>query len=62
MPFDFKAYDEKCRGLTPDDAADILCQVCCIPRGAARLYVRTHPAWSSEAPAERPRSAGPSRR
>jgi hypothetical protein len=40
------------RGLSPNDAADIVCQVFCIPRGAARLYVRTHPAWSPEAPAE----------
>jgi hypothetical protein len=50
------------RGLSPDDAADVICQVFCIPRGAARLYVRTHPAWSPEAPAEWPRWAGPPRR
>ena|SRR5689334_7396248 len=49
------------RGLWPDDAADIVCQLFCIPRGAARLYVRTHPAWSPEAPAEWPPGVEPSR-
>jgi hypothetical protein len=49
------------RGLSPDVAADIICQVYCIPRGAARLYVRTHPAWSPEAPADVPRRAEPPR-
>jgi hypothetical protein len=49
------------RGLTTDDAADVVCQIFCVPRGAARLYVRTHPAWSTEAPAMRPRWAEASR-
>ena len=44
------------RGLTPDDAADIVCQVFCVPRGAARLYVRSHPDWASDDPG---RSGGP---
>jgi hypothetical protein len=26
------------RGLLPDDAADIVCQLSCIPRRAARLH------------------------
>jgi len=43
------------RGLTPDDAADVVSRVFAIPRGAARLYVRSHPAWSTEAPTERSR-------
>jgi hypothetical protein len=50
------------RGLTPDDAADVVARVFAIPRGAARLYVRSHPAWSAEAPAERPRWAEADRR
>jgi len=40
------------RGLRPDDAADVVSRVFAIPRGAARLYIRSHPAWSTEAPAE----------
>jgi hypothetical protein len=40
------------RMLSPDDAADIVCQVYGIARGAARLYVYSHPAWASEVPAK----------
>jgi hypothetical protein len=40
------------RRLSPDDAADVVCQVYGIPRGAARLYIYSHPAWAPEAPAE----------
>jgi hypothetical protein len=36
--------------LSPDDAADVVCQVYGVSRGAARLYVYSHPAWASEAP------------
>jgi hypothetical protein len=39
------------RVLTPDDAADVVCQVYGVSRGAARLFVRSHPAWSTGAPA-----------
>jgi len=39
------------RGLTPDDAADVVCQVFGVARGVAQLYLRSHPAWSSEPPA-----------
>ena len=42
------------RVRTPDDAADVVCQVFGVPRGAARLYVRSHPAWSAEATVRRP--------
>jgi len=43
------------RGLTPDDVADIVCQLFCIPRGAARLFVDSHPDWACEASAAGPR-------
>jgi hypothetical protein len=47
------------RRLSPDEAADVVCQVYGVPRGAARLYVYSHPAWASEAPAEElPRARG----
>lgn len=49
------------RGLSPDQAAEAVCQLFAVHRGAARLYVRSHPAWaSSEVPKEVPRCPSPS--
>jgi hypothetical protein len=35
------------RGLGPDEAADVVSQAFGVHRGAARLYVRSHPAWAA---------------
>jgi len=50
------------RGLDPGDAADAVCQVFGVPRGAARLYVRSHPAWASQSPPQGVTRARASRR
>jgi hypothetical protein len=49
-----KDFVAELHGRVPsaDDAADVVCQVYGVPLGAARLYVRSHPAWASAAPAE----------
>ena len=36
------------QGLSRDAAVESVVQACGVPRGAARLYVRSHPAWASE--------------
>jgi hypothetical protein len=36
------------RGLTREQAADVVCQLFGVSRGAARLYVRSHPAFAAE--------------
>jgi hypothetical protein len=35
-------------GLARDEAVEMLCLVFGIPRGAARLFVASHPAWAAE--------------
>jgi hypothetical protein len=42
------------RGFTRDDAIEAVCQVFRVPRGAARLFVVSHPAWAAGPPAEEP--------
>jgi hypothetical protein len=41
-------------GFTRDQAIEALCQVFGVPRGAARLFVVSHPAWAAEAAAREP--------
>lgn len=45
------------RGLMPEEAADVVSQALGVGRGAARLYIRSHPAWAAEAPDEGPGAA-----
>ncbi len=42
--------DLHAQGLGRDAAVDSVVQAFGVPRGAARLYVRSHPAWASEGP------------
>jgi hypothetical protein len=35
-------------GFTRDEATEILCMIFGLSRGAARLYLVTHPAWAAE--------------
>jgi hypothetical protein len=35
-------------GFTRDEAIEILCMIFDLSRGAARLFISTHPAWSAE--------------
>jgi hypothetical protein len=41
------------QGYTRDRAIEAVCQVFCVPHRAARLFVRSHPAWAADAPAQR---------
>jgi hypothetical protein len=41
-------------GLGRDEAVEMLCLVCGVPRGAARLFVASHPAWAAESAASYP--------
>jgi len=36
------------RGYTRDQAIEMLCLVFGVPRGAARLFIVSHPAWAAE--------------
>jgi len=38
------------QGVSQDTAVESVVQAFGVPRGAARLYVRSHPAWASEGP------------
>ena len=38
------------QGLSRDAAVKAVVQAFGVPQGAARLYVRSHPAWASEGP------------
>jgi hypothetical protein len=42
------------QGSTRDDAIEAVCQVFCVSRSAAELFIVSHPAWAAEAPAEEP--------
>ena len=35
-------------GFTRDEAIEVLCMVFDLPRGAAKLFIVTHPAWLAE--------------
>ena len=35
------------RGVGRDEAIEMLCLAFCIPRGAARLFVASHPVWAA---------------
>ena len=43
------------QGLSQDAAVESVIQAFGVSRGAARLYIRSHPTWASEAPVEGPR-------
>ena len=36
------------QGVARDEAVEMLCVVFGVPRGAARLFVASHPAWTAE--------------
>jgi hypothetical protein len=37
------------RGFTLEDSVELLCRLFALPRGAATLFVASHPAWAAEA-------------
>jgi hypothetical protein len=45
------------QGFSCDDTIEAVCRVLGIPRGAARLFVVSHPAWASKGRDDEPDEA-----
>jgi hypothetical protein len=42
------------QGLSPEAAAETVCQVFGVSQSAARLYIRSHPSWAAGPPGQGP--------